>query len=61
MQRKEIPERDDLSGKKSRASRILEQRLGKRRRRASLGKLISYIIVLIVVILLMLWLKRARM
>lgn len=51
-------ERDNLSEGKSRAFGIIEQRVEKRRRRASLGKLISYIIALILVILIMLWLRR---
>ena len=54
-------EQDDPSDSKSRAFKTIEERLEKRRRRASLGKLISYIIALIGVILLMLWIKRAGM
>ena len=54
-------EQGDPSDNKSRAFKTIEERLGKRRRRASLGKLISYIIALIGVILLMLWIKRAGM
>ena len=46
---------------KSRAFRAIEDRQEKRRRRASLGKLVSYIIALILVIILMLWLRRAGM
>lgn len=43
---------------RSRASAILQKRMEKRHRRASLGKLISYIIALIVVLALMFWLRR---
>jgi hypothetical protein len=46
--------RDDVSGRKSRAFRMMEERLERRRRSASLGRLISYIIALILVILLIL-------
>ncbi len=48
----------EMSDGSTRASRILEERMRKRRRRASTVKLISYIIALIGVILLMLWLRR---
>ena len=52
---------EDLSDNKSPAFRAIEQRIEKRHRRASLGKLISYIIALILVIILMLWLRRSGM
>ena len=62
MQRENIGEskmeNDEPSKNGSRASRIIQERLEKRRRKASLGKLISYIITLIVVILLMWWLRQ---
>ncbi len=47
----------DVSNGSTRAARILAERARKRRRRASLGKLIIYIAALIGVLLLMLWLK----
>ena len=62
MQRENIDEskmeHDEPTKSRSRASRIIQDRLEKRRRRASRGKLISYIITLIVVILLMWWLRQ---
>lgn len=58
---KDSTERDKLPDSRSRAAKIMEDRMQKRRRRASLGRLISYIIALIVIILLMLWLRRAGM
>lgn len=62
MQRENIDEskmeHDEPSKSRSRASRIMQERLEKRRRRASRGKLISYIITLIAVILLMWWLRQ---
>lgn len=62
MQRENIEEskigHDEPSKSRSRASRIMQERLEKRRRRASRGKLISYIITLIAVILLMWWLRQ---
>ena len=54
-------ERDEPSDSRSRAFRMIEERMQKRRQRASLGRLISYIIALIFVIFLMLWLRRAAM
>ena len=62
MPRREIEKNgsgnDELSDSKSRVFKIMEQRLEKKRRRASRGKLISYIILLILVIILMILLKR---
>ncbi len=51
-------ERTDITDGSTRAARILEARMQKRRKRASTAKLISYIIALIGVVLLMLWLRR---
>ncbi len=51
-------EQTDGSDGSTRAGRILEGRMRKRHRRASVGKLISYLIALIGVLLLMLWLRR---
>ena len=51
-------EHADSSDSPNRAARILQERMQNRHRRASLGKLISYIIALIGVILLMIWLRR---
>ena len=45
------------SGEKSRAFRAIEERLAKRRRRASVGKLVFYVILLILVVILMLWFR----
>jgi hypothetical protein len=42
---------------KSRAFETMEERLARRRKKASVGKLIMYIITLIFVIILILWLK----
>ena len=65
MQREKIDEKnvenDEQLKSGSRAARILQERAEKRRRKASLGKLISYIIALILVILLMWWLRRSGM
>ncbi|MFC1713128.1 hypothetical protein ACFL6S_05640 [Candidatus Poribacteria bacterium] len=62
MQEEKIDKDDqgqtEMSDGSTRAARILEERMRKRRRRASTAKLISYIIALIGVILLMLWLRR---
>jgi len=44
--------------KRSGAFEQLEERIEKRRRKASLGKLIFYIILLIAVIIAMYWLKK---
>ncbi len=44
-------------GEKSRAFRAIEERLEKRRRRASVGRLIFYVILLILVVILMLWFR----
>ena len=55
---KDNEEHTEISNTPSRAARLLEQRIKKRRRQVSFAKLISYIIALIVVILLMYLLKR---
>jgi hypothetical protein len=61
VQRENIDEdeidRDDGSEKKSGAFKTIEERMAKRRRRASMSKLVFYVIALIMVILLMLWLR----
>jgi predicted nucleic acid-binding Zn ribbon protein len=44
-------------GEKSRAFKMIEERLEKRRRRASVGRLVFYVILLILVIILMLWFR----
>jgi hypothetical protein len=54
-------ERDDLSEVKSPAFEMMEQRLEKMRRRASMSKLIFYIIALILVIFLILWFRSKGM
>ena len=54
----EDEEQDSSSGTPSRAARILQERHERRHRKASVGKLISYIIALIAILLLMFWLKR---
>lgn len=54
-------ERDDLSEDKSPAFEMMEQRLEKMRHRASMGKLIFYIIALILVIFLILWFRSKGM
>ena len=51
-------ERTDVSDSPKRAARILDERRQKMHRRASIGKLITYIIALIGVLLLMFWLRR---
>jgi predicted nucleic acid-binding Zn ribbon protein len=48
-------------GERSRAFRTIEERLEKRRRRASVGRLIFYVILLILVIILMLWFRSRGM
>ena len=65
MQREKIDEKnvenDEQPKSGSRAARILQERAEKRRRKASIGKLISYIIALIFVLILMWWLRRSGM
>jgi hypothetical protein len=51
-------EQPDVSDSPNRAARILQERMRRRHRRASIAKLISYIIALIGVLLLMFWLRR---
>ena len=51
-------ERTEVSNGSTRAAKILEERMHKRRRRASTARLISYIIALIGVLLLIFWLRR---
>ena len=55
---KDDQERTDISNGSTRAARILEARMRKRRSRASVTRLIFYIIALIGVLLFMLWLRR---
>lgn len=50
-------EENGAKGEKSRAFRTIEERLEKRRRRASVGRLIFYVVLLILVIILMLWFR----
>ena len=56
---KDSVDQNSTTDRKSRAARIVEERMEKRRRKASLWKLISYIVALIAVRILMLWLRRA--
>ena len=56
---KDDQEQTEVSDTPKRAAKILQERM--RRRRASIGRLIFYIIALIAVLLFMLWLGRARM
>lgn len=51
-------EKTDVSNGSTRAARLLEERSRKRYRKASLGKLIVYVIALIGIIVLMIWLKQ---
>lgn len=54
---------DDKDGKgikKSRAYEQIEKKLEMGRKKASISKLIFYIIALIILIILMIWLKRGR-
>lgn len=51
-------EKTDVSNGSTRAARLLEERNRKRHRKASLGKLIVYVIALIGIIVLMIWLKQ---
>lgn len=46
------------SSKKHSAFEYMQEKLEMRRRKASLSRLITYVILLIVVIMLMIWLKR---
>ena len=50
-------EQNDSSGFKSRAFKLMEERQERRRRRASLGRLIFYIVMLIGLIFLMFWFR----
>lgn len=50
-------EENGAPGEKSRAFKAIEERLEKRRRRASVGRLIFYIILLVLVVILMLWFR----
>lgn len=50
-------EENGAPGEKSRAFKTIEERLEKRRRRASVGRLIFYIILLVLVVILMLWFR----
>ena len=54
-------EQESVPVDESPAFSAIRDRQERRRRRASLGKLVSYIIALILVIILMLWLRRAGM
>lgn len=58
QEKKSNGEQTQISDTPSRAEKILQERMEKRRRRVSLGKIISYIISLIVVLLLIYLLKR---
>jgi len=51
-------EQKDSSDSKPRAFETIEERLAKKRQKASLTKLIVYIVLLILVVILMLWLRR---
>ena len=51
-------EQTQISDTPSRAERILQERMEKRHRKASLGKILSYIISLIIVLLIIYMLKR---
>lgn len=51
---------DNKDNKKSRAYEQIEQKLEMGRRKASISKLVFYIIALILLIILMIWLKRGR-
>ncbi len=48
----------DISDGSTRAARILAERNRKRHSKASLGKLVVYVVALIGIILLMIWLKQ---
>jgi predicted nucleic acid-binding Zn ribbon protein len=48
-------------GEKSRSFKAIEERMEKRRRRASVGRLIFYVILLALVIILMLWFRSRGM
>ncbi len=50
----------DKNVKKSRAYEQIERKLEMGRRKASLSRLIFYVIALIILIVLMIWLKRGR-
>ena len=52
-------EQDNQPESRSRAAKIIEERMAKRRSKASVGRLIAYIIALIVVLTLMILLRRA--
>ncbi|MBD3182074.1 hypothetical protein GF312_07270 [Candidatus Poribacteria bacterium] len=64
MEREKLDNKDNTESdndEKSRAFKILEQRMEKHRRKASTTKLITYIVALIMVIILMLWLRSKGM
>jgi predicted nucleic acid-binding Zn ribbon protein len=54
-------EENGAPGEKTRAFKAIEERLEKRRRRASVGRLIFYVILLALVIILMLWFRSRGM
>jgi predicted nucleic acid-binding Zn ribbon protein len=54
-------EENGTPGERSRAFRTIEDRLEKRRRRASVGRLIFYVILLVLVIILMLFFRSRGM
>lgn len=53
-------DKDSKDVKKSRAYEQIEKKLEMGRRKASISKLIFYIIALVMLIILMIWLKRGR-
>ena len=54
-------EENGTPGEKTRAFKAIEERLEKRRRRASVGRLIFYVVLLALVIILMLWFRSRGM
>ncbi|MGQ9610696.1 MAG: hypothetical protein ACUVWN_15480 [bacterium] len=53
-------DKDHKSLRKSRAYEQIEQKLKVGRKKASISRLIFYVIALIILIILMIWLKRGR-
>ena len=54
-------EQKDSSDSKPRAFVTIEERLAKKRQKASLSKIIVYIVIFILVVILMLWLRHRAM
>lgn len=54
-------EQKNSSDSKPKAFETIEERLAKKRQKASLTKLIVYIVLLILVVILMLWLRHRAM